>query len=506
MGTIKEENIRLIFGLKLKQLRLDKQLSQQTLSRKTGISVSYLNEIEKGKKYPKPDKVAILADGLNVEYDHLTSLKLEGNMAPISDLLQSNILSELPLDMFNIETNKLLEVLSSDEPNKFSSFVSTIIEVCRTYDIQIETFFFSVLRSYQEMYQNYFEDLEEAAQTFRDEYDLSEVTSERKEVLETCLSNQFGYRIAYDGLDEHTDLQDLRSVMIPDDTHPRLLLNSTLTERQRVFTLAREVGYAFLNLTERPYTASWVNVTSFEQVLNNFNASYFANALLMPEKPFLSSLRTIFSQREFEPEQLIDLMEAFDATPEMFMYRLTNVLPKHLGLNNMFFFRFTSDMDTKRVELTKELHMTRLHSPHGTQLNEHYCRRWASTEALERVRDQVQEGTYKRPICLAQRSYYQETNSEYLILTFARPQTPVSSSLSSVTVGLTLNEALKRRVRFWNDSQIPVRFVSNTCERCGINDCKRRVAEPVILREQQHLEAMQLALADLMKEGEALEA
>ncbi|MEL6535036.1 MAG: helix-turn-helix domain-containing protein [Bacteroidota bacterium] len=499
MGMIKEENIRLIFGLKLKQLRMDQGISQQMLSRKTGISVSYLNEIEKGKKYPKPDKVATLADGLGVEYDQLTSLKLGRNLAPISDLLQSNILSELPLDMFNIEANKLLEVLSSDEPNKFSAFVNTIIAVCRSYDIKLETFFFSVLRSFQEMYENYFPELETAADAFRKEYGLTQDPDDRRRILDSCLRDKFGYHIEYGGLDAHPDLQDLRSLVIPDEKSPRLLLNSSLTPRQIIFTLGREVGYSYLQLTERPYTASWVNVTSFEQVLNNFKASYFANALLMPEKPFIQALKGIFMEKAFDANRLVDLMESSGATPEMFMYRLTNLLPKHLGISDLFFFRFSSDWEVDRIELTKELHLSHLHLPHGTFLNEHYCRRWASVQALHEAKQLTEANEKTRPICLVQRSYYSENKSEFLILTLARPQSTVASTLTSVTIGLNLNETLKRKVRFWNDPGIPTQFVSTTCERCAIHDCDQRVARPVILQEEQRLETMQLVLQDLLK-------
>ncbi|RMD75660.1 MAG: XRE family transcriptional regulator, partial [Bacteroidetes bacterium] len=39
---------RIIFGLKVKQARLERNLSFQELAARTGMSVSYLNEIEKG--------------------------------------------------------------------------------------------------------------------------------------------------------------------------------------------------------------------------------------------------------------------------------------------------------------------------------------------------------------------------------------------------------------------------------------------------------------------------
>ena len=47
MENLTEENIRIIFGIKVKKLRSDLRLSLQQLSQKSGISISYLNEIEK---------------------------------------------------------------------------------------------------------------------------------------------------------------------------------------------------------------------------------------------------------------------------------------------------------------------------------------------------------------------------------------------------------------------------------------------------------------------------
>jgi DNA-binding XRE family transcriptional regulator len=47
------------FGLKLKQARTNKDLSLFGLAKITELSKSYLNEIEKGKKYPKTDKIIL---------------------------------------------------------------------------------------------------------------------------------------------------------------------------------------------------------------------------------------------------------------------------------------------------------------------------------------------------------------------------------------------------------------------------------------------------------------
>ena len=92
---IEDEYIRLIFGLKLKQIRTEKNLSLFGLAKLSGLSKSYLNEIEKGKKYPKTDKILLLSENLEVPYDHFVSLKLDKNLAPIGEILQSKILKEI---------------------------------------------------------------------------------------------------------------------------------------------------------------------------------------------------------------------------------------------------------------------------------------------------------------------------------------------------------------------------------------------------------------------------
>ena len=68
------DKVKIIFGLKIRQLRLDKKLSLSEVAEKSGLSISYLNEIEKGKKYPKTEKIMALSDALNIDYDSLKTL------------------------------------------------------------------------------------------------------------------------------------------------------------------------------------------------------------------------------------------------------------------------------------------------------------------------------------------------------------------------------------------------------------------------------------------------
>lgn len=489
-----EASIRLIFGLKLRQLRLDQGLSLSEVSKKSDISVSYLNEIEKGKKYPKGSKIATLADALGVEYDYLVSLQLSKRLAPVSELINSNILQELPLDMFGIEIADLIELLSN-APAKLSAFVSTLVEISRNYDMRVEHFYFSVLRSYQEMHENYFPELEEAAAQFRHKFEFAAGKIPVAEDLASILKEHYGYTLDHNQLGETEKLNHLRTVVLP-GKNPGLLLNPNLDKQQLAFAYGRELAYNWLEIKNRSYTTSWIEVDSFEQVLNNFKASYFSCALLMPREEFVSDVKDWLQQKSWEPQTLLQLLEKYRATPEMFTHRLTNILPKYFGLHELFFLRFNHPLGSENFYLTKEMHLSGLHNPHANMLNEHYCRRWVSLTIFDDLDKETENG---KVICRAQRSKYIGSDNEYLLITLAKPQSPQPGRYSSISLGMMVNNTLKRKLKCWNDASIPVRWVNETCERCPAVDCQERAAPPRILQEENRISEMKYALQELMQ-------
>ncbi|MBC7921760.1 MAG: helix-turn-helix domain-containing protein [Ferruginibacter sp.] len=493
--SVREENVRLVFGLKLRQLRLDKGLSLSEMSRKTGISVSYLNEIEKGKKYPKADKIIALAEAMDVKYDWLVSLSLGKDLASVSDLIQSNILSELPLAMFGIGSGDVLELLSN-VPAKLAAFVSTLAEISRNFDIRKEQFYFAVLRSYQEMHDNYFEDIETAVERFAAEVGIGPGVSPDAEQLARILTERFGYVIEEYGSAEQPAFASLRSILVTRNG-PRLLINRSLNAEQKAFTLGREIAYQCLGLKVRPLTSSWVEIGSFEQVLNNFKASYFSGALLIHRGRIVAELQDFLSRPTWDGGLLVDMMGKYSATPELFFHRITNLLPRYFGISQLFFLRFDNIAGENKFNLTKEIHLSRLHNPHGTA-TEFYCRRWVSLTILQDLARVQREGGYEKPLCGAQISRYLNSGNEYLVMSIARPMHPTPNLNTSVSVGLLMNDALRRTVRFLPDPHLHIELVNQTCERCNAPDCRVRMAEPTILRKQQSQQETKQALAELM--------
>ena len=61
------QEIKAALGQNIKDLRSHRQYSQAELAEKADISIIYLSNIERGKKFPKPAVLAQIAEGLDVE-------------------------------------------------------------------------------------------------------------------------------------------------------------------------------------------------------------------------------------------------------------------------------------------------------------------------------------------------------------------------------------------------------------------------------------------------------
>jgi transcriptional regulator with XRE-family HTH domain len=489
-----EQNIRLILGLKVKQLRQGKGMSFKDLSEASGMSVSYLNEIEKGKKYPKTEKIVMLSRALEVRYDDLVSLKLDKKWQPILDLLNSGFLENLPLHLFGLEVNTLMEIIST-APAKVNAFISTIVKVARNYEMSREHFFFAALRSYQEMHDNYFEELEEAVDRLVAKFQLDVEPPVHRTQLYDVLRDSYGYTIDKQSLTEHEELKPYRAVFLPKKRH--LLINDTLTDTQKSFLLGKELAYNFLGMKERPNTSAPFPARSFDEVLNNFKASYFSVALFMNRHLMLKDLDSFFARESWDSEAFMALMRKYAASPEMFLSRLINLLTHYYGISNLFFLRFNHPIGSQRFHITKELHLSQLHNPHRNDLNEHYCRRWVSIQTLQALPEQAHDTDYH---IKAQISSYLGSQNEYFCLSIARPNRPTPNTHVSVTLGILVDTQSRKKLRFLNDPTIPFQRVNETCERCPLAHCEERVAPPHIVERERRMEAVGYKLKALDEE------
>lgn len=466
--------VRIIFGLKIRQIRLEKKISLADVAKMVGFSVSYLNEIEKGKKYPKSEKILALANAFNIDYDSLVSLKLVNELEPIADILNSSILSDLPLEMFGIEPSDFVDLMSKS-PAKISAFINTLKEISRTYDIQNAEFYEAVLRSYQEMNENYFDDIEKIVDTFRISLSLPGTQAINHHLLKKLLHDKFGYAI---DTFNPSDLPELNDIEIILPSSARLIYNQNLNDNEIAFSFAKEIGFQVLGLKERPNSFPVVNVASFESVFNQLKATYFAGALLVNKELLIGRLTYFLASPKWDKEAFLGMMRLFNAPPNVFVNRVTNLLSGHFKLNNLFLLGINHNTISGKYSTVDEMHLRQLHSPHGYARNEHYCRRWLG---LSIFNDLIKNTLHKKIpdidiVCNSQISEFFDSKIKYFVITAASKSG--MNNFRSDTIGFVIDTKLKSVVNFINDGSVLRKQVNQTCERCNAADCAERVAEP----------------------------
>jgi len=495
--VVREENIRLIFGLKLRQLRQEKKLSLAALAKIAGMSASYLNEIEKGKKYPKTEKVLVLAEALKVPYDELVSLKLTKNLAPLNDLLTSHLITDLPLNIFGFDLGKMVEWLY-DSPAKIGAFISTIIEIARNYDKQKGDFYFKALRSYQEINDNHFPELEEGVEEFIKQYEINTDGPIDYEHILSILCEELNFEVEEFSLEEFPELESSRYVYIPGD-NPQLLLNPRLNAPQRLFVIGRELAFNMLQIADRPHYSMLLQVESFDHVLNNFRASYCAMALAISKGHIIKDLEHFFKQEKWDEQLLLGMLKRYRVSPELLFSRIAGIIPEYFGLSEVFYMRFQNETSSSLIRLTKQIHIGGLHDSYTDDIYKHHCRHWVPIELLENLQNLQNSNTKQFFIAAVQRSQYVDSDNEYLCLAIARPMAPTPNLNAVSMLGIKVNSAMKKKIKFWNDSVIPQVEVNNACENCSWMDCEKRQVPPTGILAKEKKDQIRAALNQLQQ-------
>ena len=485
------DRLRLILGVKLRALRHERGLGLKELAGRAGLSVSYLSEIEKGKKYPKPDKLVDLARALGVPYDDLVSLRVDEGLGAVKSAIESPLLRSFPFDLFGVDAEALVALLAGAD-DKADALVRAVTDVTRAYDARVEDFLLAALRAYQQVHGNHFPRLEALADRVR-----QAAGGTAADALRAALEAR-GYRIDVERLPSDPALSTFRQALGAGDP-PTLYVNGDLRPAQLAFLYARELAFLELGAEHRPRTSPWVRVDRFEQVLDNFHASYVAGAVLMPAADVDAALGRLVDSETWDPDDALALLSQFGTTPETVFHRLTQRVPEALGLSEVYLLRFHHHTAERRFSLTKTFNLSRVPVPYGVEADEHYCRRWPSFQALAELdRRQARAAgrgeTDDGPVVVAQRQRFVDGGGEFFVVAIARPLALRPGVNSAVSLGLRLTGETRRQVRFWDDPALARVDVSLTCERCPITDCRVRAAPASVLKAREARDRRQAAL------------
>ncbi len=488
--------VNIIFGMKVRQGRNTVGMNLSEFAAACELSPSYVTEIEKGRKYPRSDKIMRIAQVLNKEYDELVSIKLPPSLTHLEAALSSTILMDFPFEEFGFEAADIVNMLTR-QPDKASALIHALIEISRRYDVRESTFLRAALRSYQELNENYFPDLEEEAVSCSKKYGFEKLPISLA-AIEKTLSKEFGIRVDYDDLVQMPELAHYRSVFV-DGVQPTVLINEKMSVPQRKFALMRELAYQVLDIKERNIAYSPDRADSFEQVLGDFRASYLAGAMLIPRLEIQNDIAAYFELPQWEYKPLLKMLKKYEVSPEALLHRFAQVIPEYFGIK-LHFLRFNTGQNTP-YELTKELNLNQLIVPTGIGLNEHYCRRWLSIRLLEDLStDQSAHVTEDGLAVSVQMSEFLNTQDRFLCIGFGRTPATLGGRSTSSIVGFRVEPDLHNTIRFMHDPKIFRVLIDQTCERCSLSaaQCSDRAVPPVIVQEKEVIRQRRKALRQLM--------
>ena len=106
--------------------------------------------------------------------------------------------------------------------------------------------------------------------------------------------------------------------------------------------------------------------------------------------------------------------------------------------------------------------MPRTLVPSGVRLKEHHCCRWLPVSLLKILEEEQLKGNPNKILIRTQRAQFVESGDEVLFISIAHALRLHSKMNRCVSLGLRIENALKRKVKFLNDLQIPVEKVNQT--------------------------------------------
>ncbi|WP_164020681.1 helix-turn-helix domain-containing protein [Pyxidicoccus trucidator] len=332
-------------GLKLRGLRLARNIKQADAAKDLGVSPAYLNLIEKGKRVMPFPLLWKALRYFDQDPEQFMSTLGEGRVdEALAKLLDEPLLKSLDIDPESLQS-------LSAEP-KLAGTVAALFNLYKNTRTQLENVLaqlnveertraqggaqngtvpgvrfdyspFDEVSDFLEKHRNFFPELEEQAEALRRDVRLErQLTSGQ---LIRLLEERFGYRVLFD--DPAPSGSSVVRRLDPEEK--TLTLSPFLTEQPLKFQIAASIGLLVMDrekLVERIMVAGRMRHGETERLIKVNLANYFAGALMLPYGDFFKEVQ----RTRYDVELLSSI---FGSTYETVAHRLCNLSdPKRPGI------------------------------------------------------------------------------------------------------------------------------------------------------------------------------
>jgi XRE family transcriptional regulator, fatty acid utilization regulator len=328
-------------GVKLRTLRLQRNVKQSDAARDLGVSPAYLNLIEKGKRvmpFPLLWKALRYFDQDPEEF--MASLGEGRADEALAKLLDEPLLKTLDIDPESLQSLSAEPKLAGTVAALFNLYKNTrtqlenvLAQLSKEERARAETLSregmrfdyspFDEVTDFLQEHKNYFPELEEEAEALRRDFQLErQVTSgQLQRVLQDA---RFGYRVRSESGPSGSSV--VRRI---DPEEKTLTMSPSLTEQPLKFQLATSIGLLVLDrakLLERILGGTALKHAETPRLIKVNLASYFAGALMLSYGDFFKEVE----RTRYDVELLSQI---FGTTYETVAHRLCNLAdPKRPGV------------------------------------------------------------------------------------------------------------------------------------------------------------------------------
>lgn len=110
MSTVKSDSVKIAFGRRLKAVRVKEGMKQEHFAELAGISVSFLNQLERGTAGPSLATMKRIQEVLHVSLDYLVTGREENDVTSFIEQLKHLDPDYLPIMQETVQ--KQMEILS----------------------------------------------------------------------------------------------------------------------------------------------------------------------------------------------------------------------------------------------------------------------------------------------------------------------------------------------------------------------------------------------------------
>lgn len=279
---------KLFAGQRLRELRKRDNLTQQTLASLLGISLSYLNQLERNHR-PLPDRLLhVICEQYALTPAWFNDTREAHRLQALRETMGDPVFKDVSLTMTHM----------AEAARQAPALCDAFLTLYRAYIFEQQRAASSLpdtapLEPYEEVgnwvqeKQNYFHELDCAAENFYQ--NLPENKDNLEPVLAAFLQEQHGLQIVQD-----TEMEQEGLVWRINRQRSTIMLPYNQTQESRIFYLAQIIGQLNYDklITRILKRSAPKNKNSF-QLARVYLGNYFAGALLLPYENFLKTAQTM---------------------------------------------------------------------------------------------------------------------------------------------------------------------------------------------------------------------